>query len=399
MQQITSKTPPSILRRLFYSFMAFGLFMGAVFPIYASFFVEWKPGMKSWFIIGAIIAGSLVGLFNYWLLRFILLSKLRRIADIADQVSQKDLTFTCSLQSQDMIGEIVASINRMTENLRQIVRQLNENAQHIHQVSKQLVQTADVSCEQVGQQKHTTESLNQDMRHIESGARQVADNAAQVTEAVCHISDQVNSSHQQMRAAQEAMQALRAQTNTMVDNLNSLVKATDEVGQVLDAIRDIAEQTNLLALNAAIEAAAAGEHGRGFAVVADEVRQLANRTQDAVGQTQQIIESLQSKARHTADLAINSANYVTDSSQRIESANHQLKGIANDVAHMRQLNEAMRDIAHLQAETVTHAARLSDELAAAFTEIDTAARSLHQSGQSLSEQVDILERLINSFRT
>ena len=41
---------PSILRRLKFSFLGFGLLMGGVFPLYASFFVQYRPGMQSWFI-------------------------------------------------------------------------------------------------------------------------------------------------------------------------------------------------------------------------------------------------------------------------------------------------------------------------------------------------------------
>ncbi|HAO76356.1 MAG TPA: hypothetical protein DCW62_15360, partial [Pseudomonas sp.] len=43
--------------------------------------------------------------------------------------------------------------------------------------------------------------------------------------------------------------------------------------------------------------ARAGEQGRGFAVVADEVRNLAQKTQQATGEIQQMIQQLQNGTR------------------------------------------------------------------------------------------------------
>ncbi len=74
-----------------------------------------------------------------------------------------------------------------------------------------------------------------------------------------------------------------------VDGMSS---RAEEISSILALIRGIAEQTNLLALNAAIEAARAGEQGRGFAVVADEVRGLADKTQSAIAETDEVIKSL-----------------------------------------------------------------------------------------------------------
>ena len=109
----------SILRTLFLSFLGFGVMVAAIFPFYANFFVIWKPGMLPWFVVGCLIAGLGIGVVNYVLLNTILLKRLRRISEVANAISNKDLTHKCSMQSDDTIGEIIVSLNNMAKNLCQ----------------------------------------------------------------------------------------------------------------------------------------------------------------------------------------------------------------------------------------------------------------------------------------
>lgn len=78
----------------------------------------------------------------------------------------------------------------------------------------------------------------------------------------------------------------------VISKVEELNKSISQMQSIVSLIQDVASKTSLLALNASIEAARAGEAGRGFAVVATNISELANQTQTATKDINELISKV-----------------------------------------------------------------------------------------------------------
>lgn len=187
---------------------------------------------------------------------------------------------------------------------------------------------------QQGETAHVATAMNQ----MSATVQEVAANAARAAEAAEQADQETSQSKQVVVQTREGINLLANEVGKATHVIHQLETDSDNIGGILDVIRDVAEQTNLLALNAAIGAARAGEQGRGFAVVADEVRSLARRTQDSTQQIRELIENLQEVADKAVTVMEEDSAQAQLSVQQATQAEESLEVVTRAVATINEMN-------------------------------------------------------------
>jgi methyl-accepting chemotaxis protein len=183
------------------------------------------------------------------------------VTHAAEEIAQGNLTVAVRERSaQDKLMQaliaMVAGLTRTVTDIRTIAGEVSSASQSISAASVQVSNGASA-------QAASAEEASSSMEEMVSNIKQNADNAQQTDKIAT-------------KSAKDAQESGKC--------VLEAVAAMKEIATKISIIEEIARQTNLLALNAAIEAARAGEHGKGFAVVAAEVRKLAERSQKAAGE-------------------------------------------------------------------------------------------------------------------
>jgi len=342
---------PSILRHVLFAYLGFGAVVAGIFPVYANYFVEWKPGMLTWFVIGCFIAGLVIGLVNYWVMNLILVSKLKRISQVAGAIADKDLTFTCGIKSDDTIGEIITSFNNMAATLRDLIARTSGLSSQVRNGSDLLRGQAGEIHDRVDRMAERTHDILASIQQLEAAIADISSRSELASQRTAEAGGTARQGVGMAKISIQGMENIHARISSATDRVEKLAQSSQEVGSIVAVIKEIADQTNLLALNAAIEAARAGEQGRGFAVVADEVRKLAEKTSDATNQIGLTIDAIQQETRHALDAigesmreaqqGVGHARQAGESLERIIDAVAQVDTMVNEIAHATSLQKSV----------------------------------------------------------
>ncbi|MCX4268120.1 MAG: methyl-accepting chemotaxis protein [Lachnospiraceae bacterium] len=264
---------------------------------------------------------------------------------------------------QKSIEKISMSLN---DTLYQIILSANVVSDGADSVSAGSQRLSDGLSEQVAAIKELAVS-------IDSLAEDVKGNATDAQTA----SDIVSGARIKIQESNKEMELL---THAMAD----INQSSEEIQNIVKTIQSIANQTNLLSLNASIEAARAGTAGKGFAVVADQIRDLAEKSADAVKQTEVLIEASRQAVERGIAIADNTAESLA---VVVEGADEVFRSV-NKISEASQNQKMVLDQLTQNVDVISGAVQSNSEAVQNSTAAST----------ELSDQSKQLYTLVNRFQ-
>lgn len=350
----------------------------------------------------AVVLALLIIAIAIWVIA-VLARKLTRpivsITELIGNASEGDFTVQAAEDSNNEIGTLSKSFNKMTGKISAILTKITAMTGEVVQSSGQLKsieEDVDSISRAVREISDGTEAQKEEVNQVVMRENELEEKFGQLQEKssllLTDAQNTILSGENGMHSVMELKKQNEATAKGMAESFAKIVTLEEQsqrISGILNTINEISSQTGLLALNASIEAARAGEHGRGFAVVAESIGNLAADSTAATADIEKIIVEL-----------------CRDISETVSNIEAIRAGVDGQTQVVDKVQETFADFGKL-AEKTKESVNSMEALVEEMYQCDQAVvgaveriRNISANAAELTEEVaDSLEEQLNGIRS
>jgi methyl-accepting chemotaxis protein len=350
--------------------------------------------------ISVVVISGAYAMLLFWLLYLsyhYIINPARYLKDELTKIASGDFTAKVKVRRNDEIGDISKATADIIRELGKLLKTITGTGMQVSAHSHALLYLIDDNDNYLNDQNNQTQKIVTSIEHLASAANEVELRSEEATSSSTLVRDQAKEGERIIAESLTSTLALAKELDHAGNVINELASSSVNINQVMSVIQSIAEQTNLLALNAAIEAARAGEQGRGFAVVADEVRSLAQKTQESASQIEEMVETLQKRAKEAVKIIAHNKEQAQNNAASSEKASHSMHAIFESIAKIDDINHQINQAASNQTRISQDVEQNIHAISALGGKFHQNAVRTHRFSQKLSQEAKRFSETSNSF--